>query len=167
LPRATDRGQPPAYRQALGDLVPWLIVASALTVLDAFGASRPLAVPEHSISLVWTVLFVAAGVRVQRRGGPVGHTWAASWRLTLLASSVAIGADVAQYAVLGIVPPATPQVPAMPGSIGIGGWALIGVGASISLVLLFTITALVFELPALVGYGLSRVLAGPPAAASA
>ncbi len=122
---------------------------------------------QHVGSVAWMGLCVGMGVRVQRRAGAIGQSWAASWRLALLYLAVIAGAELAVYEVFGSVPgiadtpfPSMPPL-ATPASIGSLGWAMIGLGL-VLLSIFVAVVSLGTWLLALVGYGMARLLAGPP-----
>jgi hypothetical protein len=157
------------YRLALHDLTPWFWVAGAVTLADAFAIHwTPATSVPNLVAPAWMALCVAAGVRVQRHGGPVGHVWATAWRIALLACAVATGASVAAYEALGSVltmngPLALPPTvtTAALATIGFFGWVLIGIVFAIGLTIVFALISAGMWLQALVGYWLARLIAGP------
>jgi hypothetical protein len=156
-----DSSGAPPYRLALRDLTPWLWAACALTLADAFAVHMALPMPvPNLVAPAWLGLSLAVGVRVQRRGGRAGHTWAAAWRVTLLGLVVAAGADLAVYGVLGAPPIAMPPTvtPEALATIGFFAWVLIGVGAVVVSMIMFTLVSVATWLEMLAGYWLARLI---------
>jgi hypothetical protein len=144
----------PAYLAAIVDLA-WLIGA-----LAALAVALPFVPPPMPLVLValaavaGLALWVGLGIRVQRRGGRSGDVWRAVWRVLVLNLLVGVVSQVAMLA-------------AGQGSTNLAAQAQILGPLAVLLYVValpigFVLGGMVFELVALVGYGLAELLLSSP-----